>query len=47
MQIVRRFDVKLEKTGKYVVAGGVAYNENFMGKLIPRGATNGHVNGSA
>ncbi|KAF2658321.1 cytochrome P450 [Lophiostoma macrostomum CBS 122681] len=37
-EIVRRFDVKLEKTGKYIVAGGVAYNEDFLGTFVPRGA---------
>jgi hypothetical protein len=37
-QIVRRFDIELHKPGVFVVAGGVAYNENLMCRLIA-GAT--------
>lgn len=33
MQIVRQFDIELERPGRYVVDGGVAYNEGFLGKL--------------
>ncbi|KAH7391885.1 cytochrome P450 [Pyrenochaeta sp. MPI-SDFR-AT-0127] len=32
-EFIRRFDIKLEKPGRYVVDGGVAYNEGFLGKL--------------
>ncbi|KAJ4379986.1 hypothetical protein N0V86_004293 [Didymella sp. IMI 355093] len=35
-EIVRKFDIELEKAGRYVVDGGVAYNVGFTGKLISR-----------
>ncbi|OAL27054.1 hypothetical protein AYO20_09862 [Fonsecaea nubica] len=35
-EIIRRFDLELVTAGKYVVAGGVAYFENFNVKLISR-----------
>ncbi|KAF2106197.1 cytochrome P450 [Lophiotrema nucula] len=35
-EIVRRFDIDIEKPGKYVVAGGVAYNEGFTGRFVAR-----------
>lgn len=47
LQIIRRFDVEVDWPGKFVVAGGVAYNENFRGRLIPRKLANGHTNGNA
>ncbi|KAH9862409.1 hypothetical protein J1614_011064 [Plenodomus biglobosus] len=46
-EIVRHFDVELVKPGEYVVAGGVAYNQGFMGRFIARDTANGHVNGNA
>lgn len=46
-KIVRRFDIELVRPGRYVVAGGVAYNEDFLGRFTTRdtatGATNGHA----
>lgn len=36
MQIVRQFDLELVKEGRYVVAGGVAYNRGLEVKLKPR-----------
>ncbi|KAF2876442.1 cytochrome P450 [Massariosphaeria phaeospora] len=42
-EIVRRFDVELFKPGKYVVAGGVAYNEGFLGRFVARDTANGHA----
>ncbi|KAF1996048.1 cytochrome P450 [Amniculicola lignicola CBS 123094] len=35
-ETVRRFDMELQRPGKYVVAGGVAYNEDFIVKLVSR-----------
>ncbi|CAO2652676.1 Nn.00g009590.m01.CDS01 [Neocucurbitaria sp. VM-36] len=46
-EIVRRFDIELVNPGKYVVAGGVAYNQDFMGRFIARDTANGHVDSSA
>lgn len=46
-EIVRHFDIELVKPGEYVVAGGVAYNQGFMGRFIARDTANGHVNGNA
>ena len=34
LQLIRRFDFDLVTTGKYVVAGGVAYNKNFV--VVPK-----------
>ncbi|KAH8719148.1 cytochrome P450 monooxygenase [Phaeosphaeriaceae sp. PMI808] len=36
-EIIRRFDVEVVRTGRYVVDGGVAYNEDFMVKLVSLG----------
>ncbi|KAF1950357.1 cytochrome P450 [Byssothecium circinans] len=38
-EIVRRFDIELVDEGKYVVSGGVAYNEGFLGRFIEKGET--------
>ncbi|KAF1845700.1 cytochrome P450 [Cucurbitaria berberidis CBS 394.84] len=35
-EIIRRFDIDPETPGRYVVDGGVAYNENFLGKLVTK-----------
>jgi cytochrome P450 len=35
-EIIRRFDLELVNEGKYVVAGGIAYNEDFVVKLWKR-----------
>jgi cbb3-type cytochrome oxidase cytochrome c subunit len=35
-QLIRRFDFELVNTGKYVVAGGVAYNREFIVNPKPR-----------
>ncbi|QSZ32982.1 hypothetical protein DSL72_002566 [Monilinia vaccinii-corymbosi] len=35
-EIVRHFEVEVLNEGKYVCAGGVSYNENFIVKLHPR-----------
>ncbi|EEH18607.2 hypothetical protein PABG_07667 [Paracoccidioides brasiliensis Pb03] len=35
-ELVRRFEFDLVKTGEYVVAGGVAYNKNFIVKVNVR-----------
>ncbi|KAI8943869.1 hypothetical protein NX059_001840 [Plenodomus lindquistii] len=35
-EIVRRFDIELVKPGEYVVAGGVAYNREFLGRFVER-----------
>jgi len=35
-EIVRRFEIELVNAGKHVVAGGVAYNDDFVVKLKPR-----------
>ncbi|KAF2475031.1 cytochrome P450 [Lindgomyces ingoldianus] len=37
-ETIRRFDIVLENPGRYVVAGGVAYNQDFMGRLLSRKA---------
>lgn len=36
MQIIRRFDMELLDKGRYVVAGGVAYNKDFTVKMRVR-----------
>ena len=36
VQIVRQFDMKVLDEGRYVVAGGVAYNQGFTVKLKAR-----------
>ncbi|ORY12071.1 cytochrome P450 [Clohesyomyces aquaticus] len=46
-ETIRRFDIALESPGRYVVAGGVAYNQGFMVKLHPRSALSGEPNGRA
>ncbi|KAF2176566.1 cytochrome P450 [Zopfia rhizophila CBS 207.26] len=46
-ETIRQFDIELKKPGEYVVAGGVAYNQDFMVKLVPRGQANGHANSHA
>ena len=33
---MRRFDVEVLSEGEFVVAGGVAYNQDFMGKFVER-----------
>jgi hypothetical protein len=38
---VRHFNVELRQPGKYVVAGGVAYNQDFLGRLAERKVENG------
>ncbi|KAK7184163.1 hypothetical protein DPSP01_001198 [Paraphaeosphaeria sporulosa] len=35
-EVVRRFDIEVLQKGKYVVAGGVAYNQHFMGRFVGR-----------
>lgn len=35
-QIARRFDVEVVEKGEYVVAGGVAYNQGFLGRFVER-----------
>ncbi len=35
-ETVRRFDIDVLKKGKYVVAGGVAYNQDFLVKMTRR-----------
>lgn len=35
-EIVRRFNIELADKGKYVVAGGVAYNQGFLGRFVAR-----------
>ena len=35
-QVVRRFDLELVREGKFVVAGGVAYNKDFVVELTAR-----------
>jgi len=37
MQIIRRFEIEIVKEGRYVVAGGVAYNKDFTVKLLSTG----------
>lgn len=41
LQIVRRFDFELKREGRYVVAGGVAYNQDFEVQLRLRGGKAG------
>jgi len=36
LQIIRQFDIEVLESGRYVVVGGVAYNEGFLGKLVAR-----------
>lgn len=33
---MRHFDVEVVQEGDYVVAGGVAYNQNFLGRFVER-----------
>lgn len=40
-EIVRRFDFELKREGRYVVAGGVAYNQDFEVQLRLRGGKAG------
>ncbi|RAL61330.1 hypothetical protein DID88_009466 [Monilinia fructigena] len=35
-EIIRNFDIEVLNEGKYVCAGGISYNENFVVKLHPR-----------
>jgi len=35
-EILRRFDLEVVNEGKYVVAGGIAYNQDFVVKLVMR-----------
>ncbi|KAF2032837.1 cytochrome P450 monooxygenase-like protein [Setomelanomma holmii] len=35
-EIVRRFDIELVQSGRYVVVGGVAYNKGFLARLTER-----------
>jgi cytochrome P450 len=37
-ETVRRFDFDVLKEGKYIVAGGVAYNKDFLVKMRMNGA---------
>lgn len=41
-EIVRRFDIETVKPGKYVVAGGVAYNVDFYARFKVRGVEGGN-----
>jgi hypothetical protein len=36
LQIVRHFNVEVKDVGRFVVSGGVAYNENFVAILTAR-----------
>jgi len=36
-ETVRRFEIKLIREGRYIVAGGVGYNQDFTVKLTARG----------
>jgi hypothetical protein len=36
LQIVRRYDVKVQSYGRFAVDGGVAYNVGFIGELVSR-----------
>ncbi|KAF2683324.1 cytochrome P450 [Lentithecium fluviatile CBS 122367] len=35
-EMIRRFDVEVVQQGRYVVVGGVAYNEGFLGRFVKR-----------
>lgn len=37
-EVLRRFDVRVLEAGRYVVAGGVAYNQGFRVMLERRGS---------
>ncbi|PSN69121.1 cytochrome P450 [Corynespora cassiicola Philippines] len=37
-ETVRHFSIEVQQMGKYVVAGGVAYNQGFQAKLVASGA---------
>jgi hypothetical protein len=36
LQVIRRFDLELVREGRYVVAGGVAYNKDLVVELTLR-----------
>jgi hypothetical protein len=40
---VRRFDIEVLQKGDYIVAGGVAYNQNFLGRFVERNGEKGNV----
>ncbi|KAJ4301084.1 hypothetical protein N0V90_003174 [Kalmusia sp. IMI 367209] len=42
-EIVRRFDIEVVKKGEYVVAGGVAYNRDFLGRFVEREGEKGSI----